>query len=76
MKTMYDESFSNTDQFGKESHISDSFSPAGGFSMIAQLITGKTRAHILNLRDGEETLPDGLWTLTEATRLVRSTDKR
>jgi hypothetical protein len=40
--------------------------------MIAQQISGRMRTFILNLRTGEYDQPDGLWTLTEAARAVRS----
>jgi hypothetical protein len=71
MSTLFDTSFENTDQFGKTIHISDQFAPGGGFSMIAQQVPGRMRVFILNIRDGEFSQPDGLWTLTEAARAVR-----
>ena len=72
MSTLFDESFKNKDQFGKIIHISDQFASGGGFSMIAQQVSGRMRTFVLNLRTGEYTHPDGLWTLTEAARAVRS----
>ena len=72
MVTLYDKSFENSDQFGKTIHISDQFAPGGGFSMIAQQVSGRMRVFVLNIRDGEFSQPDGLWTLTEAARAVRS----
>ena len=72
MDRLYDESYSIKDKFEKDIHICDCFSPGGGFSMIAQQISGRMRTFILNLRTGEYDQPDGLWTLTEAARAVRS----
>ena len=72
MATLYDKSFENSDQFGKTIHISDQFDSGGGFSMIAQQVPGRMRVFVLNMRDGEFSHPDGLWTLTEAARAVRS----
>jgi len=72
MATIFDEKFENTDQFGKTIYISDQFASGGGFSVIAQQVPGRMRTWVLNIRDGEFTQPDGLWTLTEATRAVRS----
>ena len=72
MFTLFDQNFNNTDQFEKAIHISDQFASGGGFSMIAQQVSGRMRTWVLNIRDGEFTQPDGLWTLTEATRAVRS----
>ena len=72
MATIFDEKFENTDQFGKTIYISDQFASGGGFSVIAQQVPGRMRTWVLNIRDGEFTQPDGLWTLTEATRVVRS----
>jgi hypothetical protein len=72
MVTVFDKKFENTDQFGKTSHISDQFASGGGFSMVALQVSGRMRTWILNIRDGEFTHPDGLWTLTEAARVVRS----
>ena len=71
MDRLYDESYSIKDKFEKDIHICDCFSPGGGFSMIAQQISGRMRTFILNLRTGEYDQPDGLWTLTEAARAVR-----
>ena len=72
MATIFDEKFENTDQFGKTIYISDQFASGGGFSVIAQQVPGRMRTWGLNIRDGEFAQPDGLWTLTEATRAVRS----
>ena len=72
MGRLYDESYSIKDKFEKDIHVCDCFSPGGGFSMIAQQISGRMRTFILNLRTGEYEQPDGLWTLTEAARAVRS----
>jgi hypothetical protein len=72
MDTLYNESFFLKDKFEKDIHINDCFSPGGGFSMIAQQVSGRMRTFVLNLRTGEYTHPDGLWTLTEAARAVRS----
>ncbi len=75
MKTLYDESFSQTDKFGKTIHIPDTFASGGGFSMIAKVVDGRIRTWVFKLRDGEFEHPDGLWTLTEAARAVRSLKK-
>ena len=72
MFTLFDQNFNNTDQFEKAIHISDQFASGGGFSMIAQQVSGRMRTWVLNIRDGEFAQPDGLWTLTEAARAVRS----
>ena len=72
MVTIFDKNLENTDQFGKTIHISDQFASGGGFSMVALQVSGRMRTWILNIRDGEFTHPDGLWTLTEAARVVRS----
>ena len=72
MDRLYDESYSIKDKFEKDIHICDCFLPGGGFSMIAQQISGRMRTFILNIRTGEYDQPDGLWTLTEAARAVRS----
>ncbi len=72
MNTLYNESYSLKDKFEKDIHISDCFSPGGGFSIIAQQVSGRMRTFVLNLRTGEYTQPDGLWTLTEAARAVRT----
>ena len=39
--------------------------------MIAQQVPGRMRTWVLNIRDGEFSHPEGLWTLTEAARAVR-----
>lgn len=72
MQTLYDESLSQKDKFGKTIHISDKFASGGGFSMIAKMVDGRMRTWIFKLRDGEFEHPDGVWTLTEAARAVRS----
>lgn len=72
MSTMYDETFSQTDKFGKIVHISDKFTSGCGFSMIAKQVDGRMRTWVLKIRDGEFEQPDGLWTLAEAARAVRS----
>ena len=72
MESFYNESFSQTDKFGKDIHINEKFASGCGFSMIAKQVDGRMRTWILNLRDGEFDQPDGLWTLTEAARVVRS----
>ena len=72
MGALYDESYSILDKFEKSIHICESFSPGGGFSMISQQVSGRMRTWVLNLRTGEYNQPDGLWTLTEAARAVRS----
>ena len=72
MLSLYDESFSQTDKFGKTIHISDKFASGCGFSMIAKQVDGRMRTWVLNLREGGVDQPDGLWTLTEAARAVRT----
>jgi hypothetical protein len=72
MESLRNESFSQTDKFGKTIHISDKFASGCGFSMIAKQVDGRMRTWVLNLRDGGIDQPDGLWTLTEAARVVRS----
>jgi hypothetical protein len=72
MYTLFDKSFSQTDKFGKTVHISDKFTSGCGFSMIAKLVDGRIRTWILKIRDGEFEHPDGLWTLAESARAVRS----
>ena len=72
MDTLYNESYNLKDKFDKDIHISECFSSGGGFSIIAQQVSGRMRTFVLNLRTGEYTHPDGLWTLTEAARAVRS----
>lgn len=72
LSTFYCESFSNTDKFGKTIHICEYFASGGGLSMIAQLISGRPRIWVLNLRDGQFSQPDGLWTISESARAVRS----
>jgi len=72
MYSLYDETLSQKDKFGKSIHISNQFASGGGFSMIAKMVDGRFRTWVLKLRDGEYENPDGLWTLTEAARAVRS----
>lgn len=72
IQTLYDESLSLTDKFGKTVHISDRFEPGCGFSMIAKLVDGRLRTWVINLRDGKLDNPDGLWTLAESARAVRT----
>lgn len=72
MYSLYDETLSQKDKFGKIIHISNQFASGGGFSMIAKMVDGRFRTWVLKLRDGEYENPDGLWTLTEAARVVRS----
>ena len=72
--TLFNKSYSIKDKFEKIIHISECFSPGGGFSVIAQQVSGRMRVFVLNLRTGEYTHPDGLWTLTEAARAVRNID--
>ena len=72
MLTLYDESLSQTDKFGKVVHISDKFTSGCGFSMIAKQVDGRMRTWILKIRDGEFEHPDGLWTLAESARAVRT----
>lgn len=72
LSTVYDESYCNTDKFGKIIHIKDCFAPGGGLSMVALLIRGKPRTWILSLRDGQFSQPDGLWTFAETARAVRT----
>jgi len=71
MPTLFNKALANTDQFGKTIHISDKFSSGGGFSMIAQQVPGRMRTWVFNIRDGEFSHPEGLWTITEAARAVR-----
>tara|TARA_B100000586_G_C19995223_1_gene378026 strand:- start:271 stop:702 length:432 start_codon:yes stop_codon:yes gene_type:complete len=75
MGTLFNDSYSIKDKFDKDIHISDCFSPGGGFSMIAQQVSGRMRTFVLDLRTGEFNHPDGLWTLSEAARAVRTIDK-
>ena len=72
MGTLFNKSYTIKDKFEKNIHISECFSPGGGFSVIAQQVSGRMRVFVLNLRTGEYTHPDGLWTLTEAARAVRT----
>ncbi len=72
MYSLYDETLSQKDKFGKIIHISNQFASGGGFSMIAKMVDGRMRTWVLKLRDGEYENPDGVWTLTEAARAVRS----
>ena len=72
LATLYDPSLNVKDKFGKDVHISGCFSPGGGFSMVAQQVSGRQRTWVFNIRTGEYTQPDGLWTLAEAARAVRT----
>jgi hypothetical protein len=72
LSTIYDKDWSIKDRFEKDIHINPCFAPGGGFSMIANQVPGRMRTWVLNLRDGEYTQPDGLWTLAEAARAVRT----
>ena len=72
MATLYHEHLENTDQFGKTIYISGKFAPGGGFSMVAQQVPGRMRTWVFNIRDGEFSHPEGLWTITEAARAVRT----
>ena len=72
VSTIYDESWAIKDRFGKDIHIHECFAPGGGFSMIAQQVPGRMRTWVFHLRDGEYTQPDGLWTLAESARAVRT----
>jgi len=72
MATLFNKSYSLKDKFEKIIHINECFSPGGGFSVIAQQVSGRMRVFVLNLRTGEYTHPDGLWTITEAARAVRT----
>ena len=72
MFSLYDESLSQEDKFGKIVHISDRFTKGCGFSMIAKMVDGRIRTWVLKIRDGEFEHPDGLWTLAESARVVRS----
>ena len=76
MGTLFDKSYSIKDKFGKDIHICDCFSSGGGFSMIAQQVSGRMRTWVFNLRTGLYDQPDGLWTLTEAARAVRTMDPK
>ncbi len=72
LPTLYKDSYSIKDKFDKDIHIHCSFAPGGGFSMIASLVSGRPTTWVFNIRDGEYSHPDGLWTLSEAARAVRS----
>ncbi len=74
METLFDEGLVIKDKFEKDIHISDCFAPGGGFSMIAAQVSGHIRTWVFNLRTGKLTQPDGLWTLSEAARAVRTID--
>ena len=77
MQTIYDESFFNKDLYDKDIHISEQFASGGGFSMMCQSPSGRTRTWILNIRDGSLDSPEGagnigaVWTISEAARAVR-----
>ncbi len=70
--TIYDKTWTIKDRFGKDIHIHECFAPGGGFSMIAQQVSGRMRTWVFNIREGEFTQPDGLWTLAESARAVRT----
>ena len=72
MSTLYHKDLENTDQFGKTIHISEQFTSGGGFSMVAQQVPGRMRTWVFNIRDGEFSHPEGLWTITEVARAVRT----
>ena len=72
MLTLYDPQFELKDRFGKKVHIAPVFQEGCGFSMVAQMVPGRIRTWVLNLRTGELDHPDGLWTLAEAARAVRT----
>ena len=71
MSTLYNIMFSNKDVYGKEVHISNKFERGGGFTIIAEVVAGRARTCVLNIREGTYEDPDGLWTLSEASRGVR-----
>ena len=75
IETIFDESFSIRDKFEKDIHISDCFASGGGFSMISEVISGRMRTWVFNLRTREYTHPEGTWTLTETVRAVRTIKK-
>ncbi|MFQ5481125.1 MAG: DUF1566 domain-containing protein [Nitrospinaceae bacterium] len=72
LESLYNEKYELKDRFGKIVHISEKFEPGCGFTIIAQMVSGRIRTWVLNLRTGEFQHPDGLWTLSESTRAVRS----
>jgi uncharacterized protein DUF1566 len=72
LSTIYDKVWTVKDRFDKDIHINERFAPGGGFSMIAEQVPGRMRTWVFNVRDGEYTQPDGLWTLAEAARAVRT----
>ena len=74
METLFDEEFVIKDKFEKDIHISDCFAMGGGFSMIAAQVPGHIRTWVFNLRTGKFDHPDGLWTLSETARAVRTMD--
>ena len=74
METLFDEGLVIKDKFEKDIHISDCFAMGGGFSMIAAQIPGHIRTWVFNLRTGKFDHPDGLWTLSETARAVRTMD--
>jgi hypothetical protein len=71
MGTLYDDSLTNKDVYDKEIHISDKFASGGGFSIVSVIVGGRRRTRVMNIRDGTFDDPDGLWTITEASRGVR-----
>ena len=40
--------------------------------MIAGQVPGRMRTWVLNIRDGESSQPDGLWTLADAAQAIRT----
>ena len=78
MQTIYDDSLSNKDLYDKEIHISEKFTQGGGFSMMCQSVSGRTRTWVLNIRDGSLDSPEGagnigaVWTVSETARAVRN----
>jgi hypothetical protein len=71
MGSLYGETLTNKDVYGKDIHISEKFEKGGGFSIVAEIVPGRARSCVLNIREGGFTDPDGLWTLSEASRGVR-----
>ncbi len=72
MGSLYDESLTNKDRFEKDVHISELFAPGGGISMIAGMVSGRFRTWVMSTRDGSFEHPDGLWTLSDSARAVRT----
>lgn len=72
IEPLFNKSFELKDKFGKTVHISDRFTEGCGFSMIAKMVDGRVRTVVFKLREGEWDYPDGLWTLAESARAVRT----